>query len=235
LFCDGRRRAVKVVGVVGYRDSGKTTLIRALAQALTAREHQVAVVKHTLHHIDLAGKDTATLLEAAGQVAIISAEASGVFWRKPMSLEDILAYLDVDIVLVEGFKGEKTYPKIACLRGEPDDQDLFDGLVIATVGPDDRVGEVDEIADLVEQKAFKLPNLDCEACGYETCYDMARAIIAGTSSVDDCVSLQPETVVTIDGRPMPLNPFISGIVRHTVLGLLSSLRGFRKGKIEIRL
>jgi hypothetical protein len=32
---------------------------------------------------------------------------------------------------------------------------------------------------------------------------------------------------------MPMNPFISSIVRGTILGLLSSLKGFRKGKIEI--
>jgi molybdopterin-guanine dinucleotide biosynthesis protein B len=152
---------VKIVGIIGYKDSGKTTLACVLAQKLTARGHQVAVVKHTSHHIDLAGKDTATLLEAAGQVAIISTEAAGVFWRKPMSLEDILTHLDADILLIEGFKGEQGYPKIACLRGLPDDRDLFAGSIVAAIGPTEQIGDlhipvfdrddVDLIADLVER------------------------------------------------------------------------------------
>jgi molybdopterin-guanine dinucleotide biosynthesis protein B len=150
----------RVIGIVGYKDSGKTTLARALARELTARGHRVAAVKHTSHHIDLVGKDTALLLEAAGQVAIVSAEATGVFWRRPMALEDVLAHLDADIVLVEGFKAQKGYPKIACLRGLPDDGGLIDDLTIAAVRPTDQVGELDvpvfdrddveSIVDLVE-------------------------------------------------------------------------------------
>jgi molybdopterin-guanine dinucleotide biosynthesis protein B len=167
-----------------------------------------------------------------------------------LSLENVIPYLEADTVLVEGFEKEKTFPKIVCLRGEPDDadrdrlEDLFDGLAICAVGPADQMGgvavplfgrdEVGLVADLVEEKAFKLPNLDCGGCGRETCYDLAREIVAGSGSVEDCVSLQPATEVKVDGQPMPMNPFISGIVRSTILGMLSPLKGFKKGKIEIR-
>jgi molybdopterin-guanine dinucleotide biosynthesis protein B len=235
----------RVIGIVGFKNSGKTTLTRALAQELVARGHAVAALKHTSHQVDVAEKDTATLLEIADQVAIVSDGMTGVFWRDSMSLEDVLAYLDADIVLVEGFKEEKSYPKIACLRGETDDADLLDGLVVAVTGPTDQVevsgipafdrDDVAAIAGLVESAAFKLPNLDCKGCGRETCYEMAREIVAGTGSIDECVSLRPSVEVTIDGQPMALNPFISGIVESTVLGLLSSLKGFREGKVEIRL
>jgi molybdopterin-guanine dinucleotide biosynthesis protein B len=235
----------KVVGVVGYKNSGKTTLTHALAQELVSRGRTVAVIKHTSHQVDVAEKDTATLLGAVGQVVVMSDDMMGIFRQGAMSLEDALAYLDADIVLVEGFKGEKTYPKIACLRGEADDADLLDGLVIAVVG---LIGEVEPqgiptfdrddvstLADRVDTAAFKLPSLDCKACGHETCYDMAREIVAGTGSVEECVSLQPAVEVTVDGEPIALNPFISGIVQSTVLGLLSSLKGFRQGRVEIRL
>ena len=234
---------LKVVGIVGYQDSGKTTLTRALARELTGRGHEVAVIKHSSHHLDLPGKDTAALGEAVGQVGFISPQESAVFWRKSLSLENIAPYLEADIILVEGFKKEKTFPKIACLRGEPDDQNLFDGLIICAVGPADQSegmdvpllsrDEVNKIADLVEEKAFKLPNLDCEGCGYERCYDLAREIVAGTRSVEDCVSLRPATEVRVDGQLLSMNPFISGIVRGAILGMLSSLKGFKKGRIEI--
>jgi len=162
----------KVIGIVGYHNSGKTTLACALARALIARGYRVAAVKHLSHYVDLPGKDTALLAEAAGQVGFISPEGAGIFWKEPLSLEDLISHLEADIVLVEGFKGQETFPKIVCLRGQPDDadksdvpiryiRDLFDEWVIGAVGPAGQVEgieipvfgphEVDKIADLVER------------------------------------------------------------------------------------
>jgi molybdopterin-guanine dinucleotide biosynthesis protein B len=150
----------KVIGIVGYHNSGKTTLACALARALIARGYRVAAVKHLSHYADLPGKDTALLAEAAGQVGFISPERAGIFWKKPLSLEDLISHLEADIVLVEGFKGQQTFPKIVCLRGQPGERDLFDEGVIGAVGPPGCAeglavpvfgpGEVDRIADLVE-------------------------------------------------------------------------------------
>jgi molybdopterin-guanine dinucleotide biosynthesis protein B len=234
---------LKAVGIVGYKNSGKTTLTHALARELTRRGHEVAVIKHTSHHLDLPGKDTAVLGDAVSRVGFISPQESGVFWKKSLSLENMIPYLEADILLVEGFKAEKTFPKIVCLRGELDDQDLFDGLAICAVGTSPEgyeldvpllsLDEIGRIADLVEEKGFKLPNLDCGSCGFETCYELAREIVRGTRSVEDCISLQPLTEVRIDGQAMPMNPFISDIVRGTILGMLSPLKGFKKGKVEI--
>ena len=236
---------MRTVGIVGYQNSGKTTLAHALARELTRRGHEVAVVKHTSHHLDLPGKDTAILGDAVSRVGFISPQESGVFWKKPLNLENMIPYLEADILLVEGFKAGKTFPKIVCLRGEPEDRNLFDGLAICAVGPAPEghqlgvpllsLDEVRRIADLVEEKAFKLPNLDCGSCGFETCYELAREIVNGTRSVEDCVSLQPATEVRIDGELMPMNPFISDIVRGTILGMLSPLKGFKKGKVEIKI
>jgi molybdopterin-guanine dinucleotide biosynthesis protein B len=243
----------QVVGVIGYQNSGKTTVVRTLARELIGRGHEVAVVKHLSHHLDLPGKDTAVLGEVAGQVGFISPQTSGVFWKKSLSLENLLPYLEADIVLVEGFKRARTLPKIVCLRGKPDDRDLFDGLAICALEPVEGAERLDipelgefgvpllsrdevvRMADLVEQKAFKLPKLDCGGCGCESCYDLAREIASGTRSVQDCVSLEPDTEILVDGRPLPLNPFIAGLVRGTILGMLSAMKGFRKGRIEIRL
>lgn len=234
---------MRAVGIVGYKNSGKTTLTHALARELTRRGHEVAVIKHTSHRLDLPGKDTAILGDAVSRVGFISPQESGIFWKKSLSLENIIPYLEAEILLIEGFKEEKTFPKIVCLRGEPDDRDLFDGLAICAVGTSPKghefdvpllsLDEIGRIADLVEQKAFKLPNLNCGSCGHERCYDMAREIVAGTGSVEDCISLQPATEVRIDGQAMPMNPFISSIVRSTILGMLSPLKGFKKGKVEI--
>ncbi len=135
---------LKVIGIIGYKNSGKTTLARTLARELTGRGQGVAVIKHSSHSLDLPGKDTAALGEAVSQVGFISPQESAVFWKKPLSLENIIPYLKTDIVLVEGFKQGKTFPKIVCLRGGPNDadrdrsDDLFDGLAICAVGPADQ-------------------------------------------------------------------------------------------------
>lgn len=156
-----------IVGIVGYKNSGKTTLTRKLAQVLTERGYTVAVVKHTAHHaLDLPGKDTAILGAVAEQVAIISPEESSLFWKRALGLDEIIAHLQADFILVEGFKRMKTYPKIVCLGQSPEEdlggpaEDLFDGLTLCAVGPPDRDVNVDvayldwndaePIADLIE-------------------------------------------------------------------------------------
>ncbi|MFQ6100943.1 MAG: molybdopterin-guanine dinucleotide biosynthesis protein MobB [Anaerolineae bacterium] len=120
----------QVFGIVGYKDSGKTTLAYALARELTGRGYEVAVIRHSSHRLDLPEKDTALLSEVAGQVGFISLHEAAILWKKPLSLEGIIPYLEAEFILVEGFKAEKTFPKIVCLRGEPDDEDLLDGLAI---------------------------------------------------------------------------------------------------------
>ena len=236
---------MKAVGIIGHKDSGKTTLAQALVDELSSWGHRVIVVKHSSHGIDLQGKDTVRLRESAAQVAFISPTESMILWKGSRSLEEILSLLDADIFLLEGFKTERTFPKIVCLKGESEDVTLFDGLAICAVGPADYVEASDipllhrddtaKIANMVEEKGFKLPGLDCEACGYDTCYAMALEIVAGNNSILDCVSLQPTTQVCINGRLLPMKPFISNLVRGAIIGILSSLKGFSPGEIEIRI
>ena len=240
---------MKAIGIVGYKNSGKTALVMALAPELIERGYRVATVKHASEGVDLPERDTARHREGVEQVGAISSEESAIFFGGAISLEEMLSHLSADIVLVEGFKKEKTFPKVVCLSGREEDQALLDGLVLCAVGtgtvPDvvalrgipvlDREWEIGAIADLVEGKAFKLPNLNCGGCGYETCYDLARAIVEGRASVDDCVSLHPTTEVWIRGGRIAMNPFIADMVGNTIRGMLSALKGFREGAIEIRI
>ena len=239
---------MRAIGVVGYKNSGKTTLTRALIRELAGRGHRVAAVKHTTEQMDLGDKDTARLGEFAEQVGFVSPTQSGVFIKGEVCLDEILVHLDADLVVIEGFKQEQTYPKIACLSGRSEDQNLFNGLIICAVGPGDHAPElsdpdvpylnrdaIEQIADLAEKRAFKLPNLNCGGCGYEDCYGLARQIVAGAKSEDDCVSLHPEAELLVDGKPVALNPFISELFGNTIKAMVSTLRGFHEGSIEIKI
>jgi hypothetical protein len=39
--------------------------------------------------------------------------------------------------------------------------------------------------------------------------------------------------VSINGKDIELNPFVEEFIKNTVKGMISSLRGYEKGKIKI--
>jgi len=237
---------MKVVGVIGYKGSGKTSLVVGLSRELKKRGYRVATVKHIHGEIDLPQANTAKHGQYTGEVAAISQRESALFFKRKKSLENIMGYLEADFILVEGFKSERTYPKVVCLREKDEAKDLFDGLqiLVAMLSPKKlRPGlpvlhilkDVERIADIIEKRAFKLPNLNCGACGYQTCYELAKEIIKGNKTDKNCPPLNPSTEVRLGGKILPMNPFVDRIVKSTIKGVISSLKGFRKGRIEIKI
>ncbi len=239
---------MRVIGIIGYKKSGKTTLTLKLSDELIKRGYKVAVVKHINEDLDLANSDTLKYKEILTQIAAITPEESVIFLKNKKNLEEIIKYFEADIILIEGFKKEKTFPKIVCLREESEKAELFDGLQLCTVGfvskgvnqklCDFNIlndEDIKKIAKIAINKSFKLPNLNCGECGYQDCYGLAQEIVKGNKTLDDCSSLEPSTLVKVNGEIISMNPFISKIVKNTIIGLLSSLKGFIKGDIEIKI
>jgi len=239
---------MRVIGIIGYKKSGKTTLTLKLSDELTERGYKVAVVKHINEDLDLANSDTSKYKKGLTQVAAITPKESVFFLKNKKNLEEIIKYFEVDIILIEGFKNEKTFPKIICLREENEKAELFDGLQLCTAGfvskelnpkfHDFNIlkdEDIKKIANIVIEKSFKLPNLNCGECGYQDCFGLAQEIVKGNKTLDDCPSLEPSTLVKVNGKIISMNPFIAKIIKNTITGLLSSLKGFTKGDIEIKI
>ena len=239
---------MKVVGIIGYKKSGKTTLLIKLAKELLDRGYQVAAIKHISGNIDVINSDTSKYKKYLSQIAAVTDKESVFYVESKSSLEEIIKYFKADIILVEGFKREKTFPKIVCLRKEEEKDELFDGLQIGTAGflskdTDSNIfdfniledEDIKKIADIVLEKSFKLPNLNCGACGYQECYGLAQEIVKGNKTLDNCHSLEPSTLVKVNRKTISMNPFMSKLVKNTIIGLLSSLKGFIKGDIEIKI
>ena len=229
---------MKAIGVVGYKNSGKTDLAVNLCRELQNRGYTVVMVKHSDSNLLPGDVDSTKMVHCAGQGAAISDSETVISFKDGILLEHVLTHFKADVAIIEGFKDEKTYPKIVCLRDETEAKHLFDGLQICVVGSGEDLAvpllkSTREIADLALEKAFKLPKLDCGACGFDTCYELAQAIVRGDKSAEDCVSLHPKAMVRIDGEVVPLNPFISSLVSNTIKGMLTSLKGVRGGSIEI--
>jgi len=228
---------MKVIGIIGYKGSGKTYLGINLSEELKRRGYTVAIVKHVQGSLDLPHKDTSLYRGHCDQLIAISEEGVTEFFKGKLNFEQALDSLDADFIIVEGFKEKKNFPKIVCLREKGEEKELSDGLEIALVGKgnfnSDR--DISTIADLVVEKAFKLPNLDCGDCGFDTCYELARKILKGKKRVSECTRLGQDVEVRVAGEPMELNPFVSDILRKTIKGFLSGLKGFKEGKIRIKI
>ena len=234
---------MKVVGVIGYKKSGKTTLVIRLSQELSRMGYRVAILKHASGDIDFPSSDTSKFRAHAAFVSAISSKESEIILKGRKRIEDILTYVDCDIVLIEGFKKEKTFPKIVCIRDKGEENELFDGLQLFTASFNEGISDfaienddhIKKMAALVSEKSFKLPNLNCGHCGYESCYGLAMEIVKGKKSTANCVSLNPPISVKVDGVEFPLNPFMSNLYKNSFLAMLSSLKGFKKGRLEIEI
>ena len=109
--------------VSGPSGSGKTTLVERLIPALAARGVAVATVKHHRGRVetDRAGKDTWRHRRAGARATFFVTEREvTVFLDRPPDLkpEDLthLCPPDVELLLVEGFKGLTGHPRIEVVR-----------------------------------------------------------------------------------------------------------------------
>ncbi len=142
------KATLPVIGFAAYSGTGKTTLLTRIIPALRTQGLRVGLVKHAHHGFDpdIPGKDSYRLRKAgAAQTLVASPRRQALFTenespREPV-LEDLLAQLDparLDLVLVEGFRGE-AIPKIELHRAGLGHPWLFPEIpniiAVATDGP----------------------------------------------------------------------------------------------------
>ena len=119
-----------LIGIAGWKKSGKTTLAERVIAELAARGLKVASIKHAHHNFRIDDDDTDSARHrraGASPVAVVSARRWAVVRelageREP-SLADVVAALGpCDLVIVEGYK-TAPIPKIECRRLEAHGQE----------------------------------------------------------------------------------------------------------------
>ena len=111
------------VGFVGYSKSGKTTVMSAVIDRLTASGYRIGAIKHDVHGftMDQPGKDTWRLKKAGAVATLISSpKRIGLVMDadRDTPLEKLLGMLSgLDVVLIEGYKSARL-PKIEVYRPE---------------------------------------------------------------------------------------------------------------------
>ena len=114
---------MRLYGVVGWKNAGKTGLMERLVAEITRRGHTVSTVKHAHHSFDVdhPGKDSYRH-RAAGAHEVLLASRQRVALMQELrgadepGLDTLLARLSpVDLVLVEGYKRD-AHPKVEAHR-----------------------------------------------------------------------------------------------------------------------
>ena len=123
---------MKVFGVVGWKNSGKTALVERLVAEFTRRGLAVSTIKHAHHSFDVdhPGRDSHRHRMAGARQVLLSSRKRWALMsengeaRPEAAFKELLAKLDpVDLVLVEGFKSE-AIPKVEAHRHQTG-QDLI--------------------------------------------------------------------------------------------------------------
>ncbi len=237
----------RYIGVIGYHNVGKTSLIEGMVSRYKSQGLNVAVVKHTKYgELDVEGKDTWRLSRIADLTVGVAENQLLTVEKGKFKLEGLKSILNpYDIVIVEGLRQNHSFPKIAVVNSEEDYGKLKTGLEILAVSRRKLDLEIpvyhprkdlETICKVAFEKAFKLPNLDCRECGY-TCSEMAAMILSGGKSVQDCKVLSRQSVkIMVNGSNIDVNRFVADLIGTTVKAMISRLKGYRPGaKITVEI
>src|SRR4030043_7836 len=212
---------IPILSIVGKSDSGKTTLIEKLVPELTRRGCRIATVKHDGHgfEVDREGKDSWRHKQAGAHTVVISSPKKVALIRdveKDLTLEEIREKLiqDVDLIVSEGYKKD-VQPKIEIFRKEKHKE------LLCT--------QEDHLVAIVSNQKFNVG---------VPCFDLED--MEGLSDFVEKEFLKSkrerEVSLNVDGKPIPLTPFVGDILTKTIKGMLSSLKGCETShRIEIRI
>ncbi len=233
---------MKAVSIIGPKNSGKTTLGLKLAEHFKSQGLTVAAAKFSHHGLDWQDTDTAKYAKICNAVAGLGPDETFVHWTDRRFLPDILPLLTADVLIVEGGKSLGYLPRILCLNGDLSDGTdwLVPDLAIATYGEKEIEGvpaldSIEALADIVLEKGFFLPGMDCETCGRPDCRTLAAEIVKGTITTKACLALHNSIEVNINGASIGMKPFVEDLIAASIREMLRTLKGYSPGKATITL
>jgi len=116
---------MKIFGVTGWKNSGKTGLMERLITEFTTRGLTVSSIKHAHHSFDIdhPGRDSYRHRDAGARQVLLASRNRWALMHElrdedEPSLGDLLKQITpVDLVLIEGYKRDR-HPKIEAHRKE---------------------------------------------------------------------------------------------------------------------
>ncbi len=213
---------MKIIAVVGTKNTGKTTLVTKIVSELVKRGFEVGTIKHSHHVFDRSDRDTGKHKQAGAQIVAGMGEETFLTMKAGLDLENVLSMMNfienLDFVILEGFKTSK-YAKIST-------SDFKDEYTIANVNVMEITDlELKSLVDLLDERSFgMIKYLNCKKCGFTSCEEFVDAKIGGDPEAVLCKSESDEVLLKVDDHMIPLNPFVRSFVKETVLGMVKSLK-----------
>lgn len=223
---------IPIISFVGASGVGKTTLLEKVITLLSKKGYRIGIIKHDAHtfEIDHEGKDSFRHKKAGAKTVVLSSPEKVAVVRdvrKEMSINSIrFDFLpdNLDIIITEGYKRAKN-PKIEVIRKALSPKSVCKGdkhliayaadvkpkrLAVADAwNPKVRIFDINDaksIADFIEKKFLKLQRKD-------------KGIY-----------------LMVNGKDIPLKPFIANLLIQAVNGMIDSLKDCRDAdSIDIRI
>ena len=213
---------MKIVSIVGKKNTGKTSLTVKVIEEITKRGYNVASIKHSHHTMEMDRENTDTWKHKNAGSNVVVGIGSTTFFnvRKEMDLNRLLFLIkhmdNVDFVVIEGFK-RYNYPKIATSPDVVDEYTIkqVDSFTIDYEG-------LTELVDLIEERSHDIVDtLFANNCGYNDGEAIACDIRNGNITVDNLDGVH--SYLSIDGKVVGLNRFVSDYLKQSVLGVINTL------------
>lgn len=170
---------IKIISVVGKKNTGKTSLTVKIIKELKKRSFKVATIKHSHHMLEMDRENTDTWKHKEAGSETVVGIGNRTFFNidKDLTLERLLFLIKLidepDFVVVEGFKNYN-YAKISTSNEINDEFTLknVDALNI-------KDSEIPKLVDLIENYSYDiLDTLYLNNCGLNDAESIAKAIIS---------------------------------------------------------
>lgn len=212
---------IKIISVVGKKNTGKTSLTVKIIEELKNRDFKVASIKHSHHKLEMDRENTDTWKHKEAGSEFVVGIGSRTFFNinKDLSLERLLFLIklinDPDFVVIEGFKNYN-YSKISTSKETEDDFTLktVDALNI-------KDEEIPKLVDLIETHSYDIiDTIYTDDCGFNDGETIGKAIIDGKNlNVDDV-----DVSLSINDKVIGVNYFVNTFMKNSIIGMLESLK-----------
>jgi molybdopterin-guanine dinucleotide biosynthesis protein B len=199
----------RIVAFVGSSGSGKTRVVTELIPAFKRKGYGVIAAKHCRggFELDHEGKDSFKLREAGARTVVLSSpDASNLFMGRPFHEGELLNTLKGalgprDVALLEGFRHIEGIPKVEVLRNG--------GTEEVQTDPSDLLAVISD-----SEGDFGVPRFAFDEIEMLTDFLLKEF----EKMADEDITLM------VGGQPVPMNPFVSRVLRTLVLSFVRELK-----------